>query len=185
MDYELSNIESKAIFSNDKMKEYRYKLTRCWDRNKKQATFIMLNPSKATHLKFDNTIMNIHNFIIDYENESYGSYSVVNLFSYRSTDPKKIVNRDQKYEKNNEHYLIESFKSADIIVVAWGRDFSKVGAETKGHILKQIDKTLKLLNNYSEKVYVFWDGEETKEDLKPRHPVFLKSNWTLIEYKFK
>ena len=160
---ERSNIESKAIFSDDKMKEYRYKLTRCWDRNKKQATFIMLNPSKATHLKFDNTIMNIHNFIIDYENESYGSYSIVNLFSYRSTDPKKLVNRNQKYENNNKHYLIESFESADIIVVAWGRDFSKVNAVTKKQIRKQIDKTFKVLKNYSGKIYVFWDGNEKKK----------------------
>lgn len=176
------NIKSTAVFSEDQNNEYRYLLTREWDSNKKKATVIMLNPSKATHLKFDTTIMNIHNFIVDYENKSYGSYTIVNLFAYRSTDPKLLVNRDQDYEMENDKFLIDSFENSDIIIVAWGRDFSKVNAITRRDINVRISNVLEILRAYNSKIFIFWDGKEELENIKPRHPVFLKSSWKLIEY---
>lgn len=178
------DIKSKAIFSNDKMNEYRYLLTRDWDNSKKRATVIMLNPSKATHLKFDNTIMNVHNFLLDFENESYGSYSIVNLFAYRSTDPKLLVNRKQQYEDKNDYFLKESFELSDTIIVAWGRDFKKVNAATQRDINARISSVLEILKDYPDKVFIFWDGKEDVQNIKPRHPVFLKSYWTLIKYNF-
>lgn len=179
-----SDIKSMAIFSDDEMKEYRYLLTREWDNSKKRAAVIMLNPSKATHLKFDNTIMNIHNFILDYESEAYGSYSIGNLFSYRSTESKQIVNRNQQYEDENEYYLSELFKKSDIIIVAWGRDFKKTNAVTQRDINKQIANILEIMEDYRDKIFIFWDGKEEVINLKPRHPVFLKSYWKLVKYEF-
>ncbi|GGL60328.1 DUF1643 domain-containing protein [Sporolactobacillus putidus] len=176
------NIKSTAVFSEDQNHEYRYLLTREWDSNKKKATVIMLNPSKATHLKFDTTIMNVHNFIIDYENESYGSYSIVNLFAYRSTDPKLLVNRRQNFEMENDKFLKDAFDNSDIIIIAWGRDFSKVNAITRREINARISNVLEILRAYQNKIYIFWDGKEELINIMPRHPVFLKSYWKLIEY---
>lgn len=179
------DIKSTAVFSDDKNNEYRYLLTREWDSNKKKATVIMLNPSKATHLKFDTTIMNVHNFMMDYEGKSYGSYSIVNLFAYRSTDPKLLVNRRQDYEMENDKFLKEAFDNSNIIIVAWGRDFSKVNAVTRRDINVRISNVLEMLRDYQDKIYIFWDGKEDLNNIKPRHPVFLKSHWKLIKYNIK
>lgn len=176
------DIKSTAVFSDDKNNEYRYLLTREWDCNKKKATVIMLNPSKATHLKFDTTIMNVHNFMMDYEDESYGSYSIVNLFAYRSTDPKLLVNRRLDYEMENDKFLKDAFDNSNIIIVAWGRDFGKVNAITRRDINARISNVLEILRAYQNKIYIFWDGKEELKNIKPRHPVFLKSYWELIEY---
>ncbi|ODG91525.1 hypothetical protein BED47_07690 [Gottfriedia luciferensis] len=176
------NIKSIAVFSEDINNEYRYILKWEWDCNKKKATVIMLNPSTATHQKFDTTIMNVHNFIIDYENESYGSYSIVNLFAYRCTDPKLLVNRKLDYEMKNDTFLKDSFEYSDIIIVAWGRDFSKVNAVTKCDINIRISNVLEMLRVYQDKIFIFWDGKEELINIKPRHPVLLKSYWALIQY---
>lgn len=83
------SIKSTAIVSDDG--NYRYRLTRVWDNNKQSATVIMLNPSKANELKSDKTVMNLTNFLID---NNFGSVNIVNLFSYMTTDPSKLYERE-------------------------------------------------------------------------------------------
>jgi len=178
-----NEIKSIACFSEDRNMAYRYSLTRQWDSSKKKATIVMLNPSKATDLKYDISVMNVHNFFVDYEDESYGSYSILNLFAYRATDPKLLEYRDLNYEKENEKVWDDYFKESDIIVVAWGRDFSKVNVTLRNEILSQISKIENRLKQYQNKLFIFWDGKEKLENIKSRHPVVLKKSWTLIQYK--
>ena len=56
-------IESTVVMADNNL--YRYRLTRIWDENKEVVGVIMLNPSKATSLKTDNTIMNLINYLIE------------------------------------------------------------------------------------------------------------------------
>ena len=77
-----AQVQSKAIFSDDL--QHRYLLSQTWDRDKKSAAIIMINPSFADELKIDTSVMKIRNFLV--ENE-YGSMSIVNLFSYISPNP--------------------------------------------------------------------------------------------------
>lgn len=58
-----SLIKVEALFSENE--NYRYKLIKVWDENKPKAVMIGINPSKATHLKCDNTATNAMNYFID------------------------------------------------------------------------------------------------------------------------
>ena len=78
-------IKRDATFSADR--KYRYVLDREWETSGKLVTFIMLNPSNADEVVDDRTIKRC----IDFAKESgCGRLRVVNLFAYRSTDPKEL-----------------------------------------------------------------------------------------------
>lgn len=155
-------IECSAVFSDDG--HYRYLLTRTWDETKPKATVLMLNPSKANVLKMDKTIMNVMNFLID--SEAYGSLTVVNLFSYVSTDPKMLKHRDADLEAENEDYLDGAFDDSEIIIVAWTRD---------NYITRKNEVKVKL-QNYQDKIRCFEDAAGNK----PRHPRDLGEGWKMV-----
>lgn len=162
-----STIESKVLLSDDE--KYRYLLTKEWDKNKRKATVVMLNPSTADMLINDRTIMNVTNFLI---NNNYGAVSIVNLFAYRATKPEDLSNKDNEQESLNSKYLIESFKDADSIIIGWVRDKKKY--------IKKKREVEKILAKYSYKVKCFKDHTGTKL----RHPRDMNSNWKLVDYEF-
>lgn len=160
-------IKSTVVLSDNE--EYRYKLTRSWDGNKPNATVVMLNPSKADMLITDRTVMNVSNYLVQ---NGYGSLTVVNLFSYRTTDPKYLNQRDEIREALNDEYLSQAFADSDVIIVAWVRD--------KDKYVNRKRETEKLLIDYSEKIKCFEDGKGKKL----RHPRDLGSDWKLVDYEF-
>ncbi|MGE7840498.1 DUF1643 domain-containing protein [Lysinibacillus sp. NPDC093712] len=155
-------IECSAVFSDDE--HYRYLLTRTWDKSKPKATVLMLNPSVADVLKMDKTIMNVMNFLIG--SEEYGSLSVVNLYSYVSTDPKMLKHRDDDLEAENEDYLDVAFDDSEIIIVAWTRD----------KYITRKNEVKNKLQNYQDKIRCFEDAA----GLKPRHPRDLGAGWKMV-----
>ncbi|WP_060665499.1 DUF1643 domain-containing protein [Bacillus sp. CHD6a] len=160
-------IKSTATFSDDDL--YRYQLTRVWDENKPKATVVMLNPSKADMLITDRTVMNVTNFLIEH---NYGSSTVVNLFAYRTTDPKLLNQREEAQELINDQYLVESFSNSYTIIVAWVRD--------KDKYVKRKREVETLLFQFKNKIKCFEDGTGKKL----RHPRDLGLDWKLVEYKF-
>ncbi|AWK51609.1 hypothetical protein DIC82_11490 [Clostridium beijerinckii] len=162
------SIKSTAIVSDDG--NYRYRLTRVWDNNKQSATVIMLNPSKANELKSDKTVMNLTNFLID---NNFGSVNIVNLFSYMTTDPSKLHEREEQFERYNNTYIELAFEEADIIIIAWVRD-------NKKYIKNRKIEIEKILIPYKSKTKCFMDSE----GIKPRHPRDLGDKWTLEDYDF-
>ena len=47
--------------------------------------------------------------------------SIVNLFSYMSTNPNNLKYRNQDYEGINIEYIEQAFEDASIIIIAWTR----------------------------------------------------------------
>lgn len=162
-----STIESRVLLSDDE--KYRYLLTRVWDKNKRKATVVMLNPSTADALITDRTIMNVTNYLI---NNNYGAVSIVNLFAYRATKPEDLRNKDDEQESINNKYLVASFKDADTIIVAWVRDEKKY--------IKKKREVEGILADYPNKTKCFKDnnGKEL------RHPRDMNPSWELTNYKF-
>lgn len=70
--------------------DYRYRLGRYWDNKKRNVLFIGLNPSTADAYEDDATIRRLIGFSKDW---GFGGLTIVNLFAYRSTDPKKTNGR--------------------------------------------------------------------------------------------
>jgi hypothetical protein len=77
---------------------YRYSLTRCWDDTKGRVVFVLLNPSTADEVEDDKTL----NRCIDFAKcWGFGSLEIVNLFAYRTKDPKILKN----IKDYNPHYI--------------------------------------------------------------------------------
>lgn len=97
--------------------DYRYWLSRYWDDNKNVVGWIMLNPSTADHREDDPTIWRCINFSKSW---GYGGILVVNLFAYRSSSPKNLLNCKDPIGNENDYYIKTSTKHCKIVIAAWG-----------------------------------------------------------------
>ncbi len=159
---------SKSIIHSTVMSDdgkYRFLLKRIWDKEKENATLVMLNPSKANLLKSDMTITNTMNFLMD---KGFGSMSVVNLFPFMATTPKDLIGHKKDYKRENDKFIIEACENADSIFVGWVR------GENKNRV-KEVEV---ILRGYSNKVYCFQDNK----GIKPRHPRNITDKWTVHKY---
>jgi hypothetical protein len=93
-------MKKDAKLSDDKL--YRYQLSRIWDETKPKVLFIMLNPSTADADVDDPTIRRVINFAKSW---NYGGVYVVNLYAFRSTDPKGLT---PFYISNADFFIVLS-----------------------------------------------------------------------------
>ena len=159
-----SLISVKAVFSENE--KYRYMLSKVWDENKPKAVMIGINPSKATHLKGDNTATNAMNYFID---NGYGTMIIVNLFAFMSTKIEGLSKREKLYEDLNNDYIKKACEEADMVLVAWG--YGKEHSDRKQEVVK-------ILNQYRHKVKCF----KTKANKKPCHLRVICEDWELVGY---
>jgi hypothetical protein len=116
-----------AIFGGQ-AEEYRYLLWRGW-MTERQITFIMLNPSTADENTLDPTLRRCWSFA---EKWGFGRMEIVNLFSFRATDPKVMKQaRSMGVDvigERNDYFILDSARRADTVVCAWGaNDFGGRG----------------------------------------------------------
>ncbi|MBI5422211.1 DUF1643 domain-containing protein [Candidatus Peregrinibacteria bacterium] len=104
-----------ATFSPDR--KHRYTLWRIWDEKKPYAMFVGLNPSTADETQNDPTVTRCIGYAKKW---GYGGLYMMNIFAFRSTDPKKLrLVRDPIGEKN-DHWIKRIAREAGIVVAAWG-----------------------------------------------------------------
>jgi len=97
---------------------YRYVLRRTWKTggNGEHVTFVMLNPSTADHEIDDPTIRRCIGFTKTW---GYSGLSVRNLFSFRATDPKELLNAEDPVGPRGNVEVLAAL-TADLVIVAWG-----------------------------------------------------------------
>ena len=95
---------------------YRYRLWRRW-RSGPGVAFIMLNPSTADATHNDPTIERCHRRTVDM---GFAALDVINIFAYRATDPRNLKACAQPVGPENDAILIETAKSAAMVICAWG-----------------------------------------------------------------
>ena len=98
---------------------YRYKLGRLWNSKKGVIGWLMLNPSTADANIDDPTIRKCIGFS---ERWGYGEIQVVNLWAYRSTDPKKLLEIHDPFGPKNWEHIDYVCSFCDTIVAAWGNE---------------------------------------------------------------
>ncbi|MDZ4619394.1 DUF1643 domain-containing protein [Bacillus cereus] len=165
-EFEEEWIFSRAEFNKDKTK--RYNLIREWDSKKKRAAVILLNPSKANHLKSDNTVNNCMNTIIDLK--VYGSVEIVNLFPIMKTKSNGLLKKDKEFDEVNFSYIQQAVKKADLIILGWGSN--------KKHVPDE--RIIKLLED-KKNLYCF--GFKDYEN-KIAHPRVILEKMKLVKYSF-
>lgn len=126
----------------------------------------MLNPSTADSNIDDPTIRRCMNFA---KNWGYGAIAVYNLYSYRSTDPRQLINAHKNNieisDWKNSAYIQQLRDSGKDVVFAWGN-------------FKPLNK------NMYEIIEMFPNAfciSKTKNG-SPAHPLYLKKDLPLIKF---
>ena len=123
MNYLFEDIERRSVQSEHRYTWFRSIPENPWDN---ACTFVMLNPSTADEYREDPTVRRCWNFAKDW---GYGSLYVLNLFTYRSTDPKKLMERWKNDEPlvgsgdslgTAEEQMIRCASASNLVVCAWG-----------------------------------------------------------------
>lgn len=81
------------------------------------CVFVMLNPSTADADLDDPTIRRCMGFAKGW---GHSRLEVVNLFAYRSTDPKAMALAESPIGPDNDAHLLRAAYGADRIICAWG-----------------------------------------------------------------
>jgi hypothetical protein len=125
----------------------------------------MLNPSAADAQRNDPTIARCIAFAYTWK---FGSLEVVNLFAYRTSNPRELVNIDDPIGPENDGYLMQALERSSCIVAAWG---------TKGTLLGRDRQVLQILT--------CWRNVSCLGCTKgghPRHPLYLKGDTPLAAF---
>ena len=162
--YDLKGVEmGTAILSP--CGNYRYLLGRRWS-DGGLCCFVMLNPSTADADKDDPTIRRCIGYA---KREGMGALEVVNLFAYRATDPKSLLNAKDPIGPENDKFLREVFKRADLIVCAWGNHGAFKSRDLQ--VEKLIGAKAKCLGVTSNN--------------HPRHPLRVRKDAPLLQMQFR
>jgi len=163
---------SGAILSDDGL--YRYLLWRVWDGTLTDVLWIMLNPSTADASVNDATIRKCIGFA---KRWGFGAIEVVNLFAFRATKPRALVDGLQRGleivgQCNNANILAALKRERNTIVVAaWGttgRDFTAMRAFEVAQMAESEERKLLCLG-------------KTKHGA-PRHPLMVPYSQPLENY---
>lgn len=147
--------------------KYRYSLERHWGSGDRIVAFIGLNPSVADAKIDDPTIRRCINFAKSW---GYDGLIMLNLFAYRSTNPKNLLDKETHYifGPENEATLRQLLPKVDAVICAWG-SHKTVGSLTPKLLLKQFGaehfKCLGLTKSGA-----------------PRHPLYVKGDTTPIDF---
>jgi len=105
------------MFSPDR--RYRYSLRHRWADlfAEKAICWIGLNPSTAKEDTLDPTLNRIKGFSTAW---GYNCFFMLNLFAFRSTDPRDMMLADDPVGPDNDRLLIETAHRCGVVVAAWG-----------------------------------------------------------------
>ena len=146
-----------AILS--KNRKHRYLLSRIWDLNNENILFIMLNPSSADEDIDDATTTKVISFSKKW---GYGGLHICNLYTYRTSSPKKLFSVPKNKRGSNKNEIKKYAKKCSKIVYAWGNK----------------EKVPPWLNQMVPNPSFI---ELSKEGV-PKHPLYLKSNLKLKSF---
>lgn len=154
---------ASAVFSDDEV--HRYLLTRTWG-ERPPVTWVMLNPSTASHEVDDPTIGRCITFSRLW---GYGGLTVVNLYGLRSTDPAALKAHPGRVGPDNDRIITENCKAPQMIVAAWGAGFpDQDRPATVAGIFAAAGCTLVCLG--------------TTKDGHPRHPLYVRGDAMPVPY---
>jgi hypothetical protein len=156
-----------AVFSE--CRGYRYTLWREWADGPRIA-FVMLNPSTADAEFNDPTVERCERRA---ERTGYGAIDVVNLFAWRSTDPKVLPYQSDPVGPANDDAIRNVARSASRVVVGWGNTWKKqtrwwATSPTRGR-----DRAvLAILIDLGVPIYCLG----INGDGSPKHPLYLRDS---------
>ena len=107
-------MERQARFS--RCGKYRYALCRKWNGGE-SVMFVGLNPSTADQYQDDPTVRRCIRFARDW---GFGRLVVVNLFAFRSTDPRVLGAVKDPVGPTNDRHIRDLASDVQLVIAAWG-----------------------------------------------------------------
>lgn len=147
--------QSVAVYSDCEC--YRYSLTRIWNGAGRRALFIMLNPSTATELQNDPTVERCERRA---RTLGFGSFTVINIFAFRATDPRKMRAAKDPVGPENDKAILQALDTADQVICAWG---------THGQHLDRAHTIEQLLRARNIALFIL----ELTAGGQPKHPLYI------------
>lgn len=127
--------------------------------------FIGLNPSTADETQDDPTIRRCINFAKAW---GFSGVYMANLFAFRATDPKVMMQADDPIGRDNDAWLRTLSSSASLVVGAWG-----VGGSYMGR-----DREVCQLIGAMDCLGLTKGGH-------PRHPLYVRADVELVDFTIR
>lgn len=140
--------------------KHRLLLWRIWDDSKPLIMFIGLNPSTANAKEDDNTIRRVKSIA---EYNGYGGIYMTNLFTFISTDPKKL-NIYQGNIFDSDFYLKTTAEASNCIVAAWGN-------------FKVFGRDIQIKRMFPEMVAL-----KINKNGSPKHPLYCRTDSKFVNF---
>jgi hypothetical protein len=138
--------------------DYRYTLTRVWDPALPMITFVLLNPSTADAVQLDPTLRRCVGFA---KREGCGGMVILNLYAFRTKDPKVMMAATDPVGPNNDRVLAHV---TGTVVAGWGTNADPDRVARVRALLPRLHA-----------LGVTKDGH-------PRHPLYVRTDAPLIEW---
>ena len=148
---------SGASFSGEN-KEYRDILWRLWDDKQRPLIFIGLNPSTADAETDDPTV---HTLTVRARREGFGGLVVMNLYSFRATEPKDLLKQKDPVGPENHKTLLRFITKNHEVLAGWGDSLPDK---------HRANRVINLLVSTKAKLTTLGF---TKAD-NPRHPLYIR-----------
>lgn len=163
----LRPVHNRCVFSPDRL--HRYTLEHICNPlfdDGRRAAFIGLNPSTADENDLDPTLRRIRSFC---EREGLGGFIMLNLFAFRSTDPKRMLAAEDPVGPENDRWIESVCRSAHLVVAAWGNHGSHQNRDLHvARMLGHAGVTLRCLG--------------TNANGSPKHPLYVPGNARLVTW---
>lgn len=160
--FQKGDAASEAVYSD--CEAYRYSLTRIWEGTGQRVGFVMLNPSTATETQNDPTVERCERRA---RALGFGSFTVVNIFAWRDTDPRAMRAAADPIGPANDDAILECATAAHQIICAWGAHGAFLGRGAQvAALLRHVEKPLYHLG--------------LSKEGHPKHPLYIPYSTTPI-----
>ncbi|MBX2824398.1 MAG: DUF1643 domain-containing protein [Gammaproteobacteria bacterium] len=154
----------RRLASFSRCKRYRYSLTRSWNPSLPKLMLVGLNPSRADARTDDPTIRRCIG-LSDYW--GYGSFTIVNLFSWCSPYPGDLRRQADPVGPGTNQAIRRTALQAEDIVLMWGNH---------GQHRDRADQVLQILQGYSLRCI----GQTATG--APRHLLYARKDASLVGF---
>jgi len=163
---------SAATFSD--CKQYRYLLSRVWDKSLPSVCYLMMNPSTATEVDNDATIERCQRRATLL---GYGSIVIVNMFPYRETHSFKLKDVSNLIgdQVAADDAIADAVSDCAITICGWGEHNEVIGPRAKAvyEILSE--------RGLAHKLHAL----NINRDGSPQHPLYVAYAKQPISWEYK
>ena len=142
---------------------WRYKLSRRWSPAGPMIAFVGLNPSTADEVNDDPTVRRCIGFARRW---GFGGMYMLNVFAYRSTNPRELRTAADPVGPRNDGTLTKICRLCDMVVACWG---------VWGWLFDRDQAVVELLGGIPiHSLGITSDGH-------PKHPLYLRSTTVPVQ----